>query len=373
MAPADSIAAYIDRASAVRRQQFGRLPGGRLVEAITLGRAPGIEATILTYGATLQALVAPDAGGHRADVVLGHGSLEPYLEQPQYFGSTVGRVANRIAGGRFELDGVRHQVPPNDGANALHGGASGFDKANWRVVSVSSEPCPQLVLAHLSPDGDQGFPGALDTTATFSITAPDTLALDYRATCDRPTLVNITTHAYWNLAGEGAAAGAMGHHLHIPAAHFLPTDAGAIPTGEVRAVAGTPFDFRKAGVIGDRVRRAEDDQILIGRGYDHNWVVRREVAPAPGLMAMLRDPGSGRRLELFSNQPGLQFYSGNFLDGSSVGKSGRAYRMGDAVALEPQMFPDTPNQPDFGTLRLDPGDTYLHRILFRFSAMETKG
>lgn len=352
---------------AARRRPFGTLPDGGAVEAITLGRPPGIEITILTYGATLQALVAPDRAGARADLLLGHRTLEPYLEHPRYFGSSVGRVANRIAGGRFTLDGTQYQVPPNDGANLLHGGAGGFDKANWKVAAFAAAPAPSVTLTHVSPDGDQGFPGTLAVTASFTLSGPDTLELVYRATCDRPTLVNLTNHAYWNLAGEGAAEDAMGHILQIPAAHFLPTDASAIPTGEFRPVDGTPFDFRTPTPIGDRVRNADDPQILIGRGYDHNWVVGSAVAAEPRLMAELAHPGSGRRLKLLSNQPGLQVYSGNFLDGSSVGKSGRAYRMGDAVVLEPQMFPDTPNQPGFGSLRLEPGQTYRHHMLFRLS------
>lgn len=357
----------------VRRRSFGTLPDGSEVEAITLGTPPGLTATILTYGATLQALVVPDRRGEPADVVLGHDSLAPYLAQAQYLGATVGRVANRIAAGQFVLDGRTCQVQPNNGANALHGGAVGFDKANWQLLSLAETPVPMLVLGHQSPDGDQGFPGALQVTAAFSCPDPRSLALDYCATCDRPTLVNITNHAYWNLAGEGAPEGAMGHLLRIPADHYLPTDAGAIPTGEVRPVEDTPFDFRVPRRIGDRVRHAHDPQILIGRGYDHNWVIDTERAAEPRLMATLVHPGSGRRLDLLSDQPGLQVYSGNFLDGSSVGKSGRAYRMGDAVALEPQQFPDTANQPAFGSLRLAPGETYRNRILFRFSTTGDDG
>jgi aldose 1-epimerase len=348
----------------VHRSPFGVLPDGSVVEAITLANAGGMSATILTYGASLQALMAPDRDGRFADVALGHAALQPYLAQPQYFGSTVGRVANRIAGGCFQLDGTGYHVPLNNGANALHGGPQGFDKANWAVCKTGPTPAT-VTLAHVSADGDQGFPGTLRATATYRLTDANELHIDYRGETDRPTIVNITCHAYWNLAGEGAGT-AMGHRLQIAADHYLPTDATAIPTGEIRPVEGTVFDFRLPTAIDARVREACDRQILIGRGYDHNWVL--SGSPHAGLrrVARLEDPSSGRVMELFSDQPGLQFYSGNFLDGSSVGKSGRLYRMGDAVALEPQKFPDTPNQPAFGSVRLDPGEHYRNAMILRF-------
>ena len=349
-----------------QRRQFGTLPDGEAVEAIRLSNASGLSATILTYGASLQALLVPDREGRFADVVLGHASLQPYLAQPQYFGATVGRVANRIARGRFRLDGADYQVPVNDGANALHGGARGFDKANWRVSAIGESPA-SVTLIHVSPDGDQGFPGRLTATARYSLTDDNALHIDYAAETDRPTIVNLSNHAYWNLGGEGAGT-AMDHRLQILAGHFLPTDTGAIPTGELRPVAGTVFDFRAPAVIGSRVRDARDDQIAIGRGYDHNWVLAAgagELRP----VARLEDPRSGRVMEMLSDQPGLQFYSGNFLDGTSVGKAGRLYRMGDAVALEPQAFPDTPNRPGFGSVRLEPGGVYRNLIVLRFSTL----
>jgi aldose 1-epimerase len=324
-----------------------------------------VSATIITYGAGIQALWVPDRTGHMADVALGHDSLVPYLEQPQYIGSTVGRVANRIAGGRFVFDGREYQVPVNNGPNSLHGGTTGFDKVNWRVLATAADPEPSVTLGHISPDGDQGYPGTLSVTATYTL-AGSALSVAYRAVCDAPTLVNITNHAYWNLAGEGAEGGAMDHTLLIPADHYLPTDPTAIPTGEVRSVEGTAFDFRQPRRVGERVRNAGDEQIRFGHGYDHNWVVAREVAAGPRLLARLAHPASGRIMELHSNQPGLQFYSGNFLDGTSFGKAGQLYRMGDAIVLEPQMFPDTPNRPEFGSLRLEPGEVYRNIIAFRF-------
>lgn len=347
------------------REPFGQTPDGELVERVTL-RAGGIEAVILTLGAAIQSVIAPDRNGRTADVALGFATLDGYLNQTAYIGVTVGRVANRIAGGRFVLDGIEHSVPLNDGPNSLHGGAAGLDRRNWEIVALTDAPSPGVVLRCVSPDGDQGYPGALAVTAAYSLSADGVLAVDYTATTDRPTVVNITNHAYWNMAGEGASAGAMGNRLTLHAEAYLPTDRTAIPIGEVRGVAGTPFDFREPTPVGLRVRDASDEQIAIGKGYDHNWVVSREPAPEPRPVARLEDPASGRAMELWSDQPGVQIYSGNFLDGSFAGKSGRLYRQGDAVVLEPQMFPDTPNQPAFGSVRLDPGQTYRNRIRFRF-------
>ena len=351
-----------------RRSPFGRLPDGHAVEAITLSNRGGMRATVITYGATVQSVLVPDRDGAFADVALGHATLDRYVERPQYIGSTCGRVANRIAGGRFTLDGADYRVPVNNGPNALHGGPAGFDKLPWDVVEVGGGDTAAVTLRLVSPDGDQGFPGTLTVTATYRLGDDNSLDVEYRAETDRPTIVNLTNHAYWNLAGEGAEGGAMGHLLSIPAGHYLPTDAGSIPTGEFRAVAGTPFDFRAPAVVGARVRDAADEQIRIGRGYDHNWAVAREPSEEPRLLARIDEPRSGRAMEVWSNQPGIQFYSGNFLDGTRVGKSGRLYRQGDAIVLEPQMFPDTPNRPEFGSLRLDPGGTYRNLIEFRFPA-----
>lgn len=354
-------------APGVHRAGFGHMPDGRAVEAVTLVNARGLSATVIAYGAALQAMRVPGRDGAFADVTLGHASLTEYLAQTQYFGSSIGRVANRIAGGRFALDGAEYRVPCNNGPNALHGGPGGFDKALWEIAEIGEAPAPFVRLAHTSPDGDEGFPGTLRVTAEYALHDDGTLAITYRATTDRPTLLNLTNHAYWNLAGEGAATSAMDHVLTIPADHFLPTDDTAIPTGEFSPVTGTPFDFRKPAVIGARVRDARHEQIRIGQGYDHNWVVARQRSAEPRRVARLAHPASGRVLEVHSTEPGVQFYSGNFLDGTAIGKTGQAYRMGDGVALEPQMFPDTPNRPEFGSIRLAPGEDYCHRICFRFS------
>ena len=356
-------------APGVHRRLFGHLPDGRAVDAVTLANAHGASATVIAYGAGLQAMIVPDRDGALADVTLGHATLAGYLASTAYFGSSVGRVANRIAGGRFVLDGIAYSVPCNNGPNALHGGPGGFDKALWAIVETGDRPAPFVRLAHTSPDGDQGFPGTLQVMAEYVLDDDGALSITYRATTDRPTLVNMTNHAYWNLAGEGAATGAMDHVLTIPAEHFLPTDETAIPTGDFAPVAGTPFDFRAPRMIGARVRDTAHDQIRIGHGYDYSWVIarERERASAPRLLARLAHPASGRVLEVLSTEPGVQFYSGNFLDGSLTGKRGQAYRMGDGVALEPQMFPDTPNRPAFGTIRLEPGAEYCHRIVFALS------
>ena len=346
---------------------FGKLPDGRSVPAVTLTNGNGISATIIALGATLQSVVMPDRDGKKADVALGYDNLSDYIDQPQYFGSTVGRFANRLAGGRFKLDGKTWQTPINNGANALHGGTLGFDKVLWDVTSVKSGPTASVTLRYVSPDGDQGYPGTMTVDAIYSLDENDDLRIEYVATTDRPTIANITNHAYWNLSGEGSANGAMGHVVTIPAESYLPTDSGAIPTGEYRPVAGTVFDFRKPTAIGERVRDASDEQIVFGRGYDHNWVIGRKVTADQHLMARVEDPASGRGFELWSNQPGLQMYSGNFFDATSHGKSKKIYRMGDALVMEPQIFPDAPNQKNFPNARLAPGETYRNVMTYRFT------
>jgi len=351
-----------------KRASFGQLPGGEEVVAVTLTNDRGMSATLISYGAAIQSVIVPDRQGRPADVAIGHRTLEEYVAKPQYYGATVGRFANRIAKGRFTLDDRQYQTPINNGANALHGGSKGFDKVNWQVRSVKSGPTASVTMRYVSRDGDQGYPGTMTVDATYSLDEQNQLTIEYRATTDKPTVANITNHAYWNLAGEGSPGGAMGHVVTIPADTYLPTDAGAIPTGEFKPVEGTVFDFRQPRAIGDRVRDARDAQIAFGRGYDHNWVIGKGVTRDLHLMARVEEPGSGRAYELLSNQPGLQFYSGNFFDATTVGKSGQIHRMGDAIVMEPQLFPDTPNQPAFPSARLEPGQTYRNIMVYRFSA-----
>lgn len=354
-------------AGEISRKPFGVLADKRAVEAITLSNGKGMSATIITYGATLQSVVMPDRNGVKSDIALGHATLEPYVVKPDYIGSTVGRFANRIAKGRFTLDGKKYRTPVNNGANSLHGGTVGFDKVLWDVVEVRDGETASVTMRYVSPHGDMGYPGKLTVLATYALNDANELTIDYRATTDRPTIVNITNHAYWNLAGEGSAGGAMGHVLTLNADAYLPTDSGAIPTGEIRPVQGTVFDFRKPTVVGERVRDARDEQIAFGRGYDHNFITARDVSAEPRLQAVVEEPQSGRRFELWSNQPGIQFYSGNFLNATKIGKGGQLYRMGDAIVLEPQIFPDTPNQPAFGSARLAPGENYRNVMIYRFS------
>ncbi|HEX8470152.1 MAG TPA: aldose epimerase family protein [Brevundimonas sp.] len=350
------------------RTEFGKMADGRAVEAVTLTNDAGVVVRIISLGAAIQSVVVPDRDGVMADVALGYPTIAGYLAKPEFFGATVGRVANRIAGGRFTLDGVAYQVSKNDGENTLHGGAKGFDKVLWEVLDVKSGPDASVTLRYVSPDGDQGYPGTLTATATYSLNDNGELSVDYGATTDKATVVSMSNHGYWNMAGEGAAAGAMGNVLTIPAAEYTPTDAAAIPTGEFRSVEGTVFDFRTPTAVGARVRDASDEQIVFGRGYDHNWVISRERSAQPRVIATLEDPVSGRTMEVVSDQPGVQFYSGNFFNGTVIGKSGHLYRMGDAIVLEPQAFPDTPNRPEFGSVRLDPGQHYRNHMVFRFSA-----
>ncbi len=354
-------------AAEAKRSGFGKLPDGRAVPAVTLTNRRGVSATVIAYGASLQSLIMPDRAGRKADVALGYDNIGEYLTKPQYFGSTVGRFANRIARGRFTLDGRSYQTPVNNGPNSLHGGTAGFDKVLWEVVSVKSGPTASVTLRYVSPDGDQGYPGTLTVDAIYSLDEQNNLVIEYHATTDRTTIVNVTNHAYWNLSGEGSANGAMGHVVTIPAASYTPTDDGAIPTGELKSVKGTVFDFRTPTAVGTRVRDGRDKQMVWGRGYDHNWVIGRKVTADQHLMARVSDPASGRGFELWSNQPGLQFYSGNFLDGTSSGKSKRIYRGGDAIVMEPQIFPDTPNQPSFGSARLEPGQTYRNVMTYRLT------
>ena len=354
-------------AAEASRAPAGRLADGTAIEAITLQNGHGVAATILTYGATLQKLLAPDREGRVADVVLGYDDAASYAKFPNYFGVTVGRYANRIAGGRFALDGVSYQLPLNDKVNSLHGGGRGFDKRLWKVESVSSGAQAKLVLSLSSPDGDQGYPGRLDVTVTYTLDESGALGIRFEAATSKPTIVNMTNHAIFNLAGEGHADGTANHWLTIPAAAYTPVNANLIPTGELRPVSGTVFDFRTPRRVADGLRDGRDEQIRFGRGYDHNFALDKGLTATPQLAARLEDKGSGRVLEVLTTEPGVQFYSGNFLDGTLTGKQGHVYRMGDGIALEPQKFPDSPNQPKFVSARVDPGRPYIHTMIYRLS------
>jgi len=358
------------QAADAKRENAGKLKDGTMVEAVTLSNAHGVSARILSYGATLQSFKGPDKAGKIADVVLGYDDAEAYESRPNYFGVTVGRYANRIAGGKFALDGKSYQLPLNDKTNSLHGGGKGFDKQVWRIVSVNSGPSASVVFALTSPDGDSGYPGKLEVKVTYALDESGALTISYDAATDKPTVVNMTNHAIFDLAGEGSPSGAMGHLLTIPARAYTPVDSKLIPTGELRAVEGTVFDFRKARLIGQDLRDGRDEQIRFGLGYDHNFALDKGVTAKPELAARLEDPASGRVLEVLSTEPGVQFYTGNFLDGTFYGKSGHLYRQGDGIALEPQKFPDAPNQPGFVSARVDPGKPYRHVMVYRLSVTQ---
>jgi aldose 1-epimerase len=348
-------------------KHFGSLLDGTPVPAIELQNRAGLRARIIALGATLQSLQVPDKTGHTADVVLGHATVAEYLAKAQYFGATVGRFANRIARGKFELDGRPHQLDINEGPNHLHGGCHGFDKAVWQIDAVSSGADARVTLTHDDADGASGYPGRMHATATYTLNHRNELTIEYRATTDKATIVNITHHSYFNLSGEAGRCDVMNHLVTIYADAYTPIDSTGIPTGEQRSVADTPFDFRLPRAIGERIRDGRDAQLRLGRGYDHNFIVRG----TPGTLrpaARLEDPASGRVLELCATAPAVQFYSGNMLDGTSVGKTGRLYRQGDGLCLEPQLYPDAPNHADFPSACLRPGDEFVSTMTFRFSS-----
>lgn len=326
-----------------------------MIETIEIARGP-FRAQLLTFGATLRRLEVPDRDGRVANIVLGYRDLEDYRSVTRFYGSVIGRYANRIGGARFMLDGREYHVPANDGPNNLHGGAPGFDQRDWVLEDVDATSAR---FSLLSSDDENGFPGNLRVEALYAM-EEDGLAITLRAQTDAPTVVNLTHHAYFNLAGEDSGRSILDHRLRIRANNITPVDKDLIPTGALRPVRNTPFDFRSAKPIGRDIAQ-DDAQLVRGQGYDHNWSV-----DTTGLVATLYDPASGRVLDLHTNQPGLQFYSGNHLADGPPGTSGGVYAARGGLCLEPQLFPDSPNQPDFPSARLDPGERYEHRLAFRF-------
>lgn len=346
------------------RSAFGRTRDGQAVEAVTLTSRGGMRATIISYGATLQGLVVPDPAGRPADVVLGYGDVAAYEAAANYFGASVGRYANRIANGAFTIDGRAYGLARNDnGAASLHGGTKGFDKKVWTISKVEDGATAAVELTLVSPDGDEGYPGELKVTARYALSDDNALTIQYRAISDKPTVVNLVNHALYNMAGEGAGGGALGNRLQVNAESYLPVDSRLIPTGLKATVVGGAFDFRRPTEIAARIRSAAEPQLLLGRGYDHCFV----LPPAADiqLAATLSDPASDRTLEFWTDQPGMQFYSGNFIDATTAGKGGAIYRQGDGVALEAQRFPDAPNQPNLGQARLVPGQTYSSTLVLK--------
>ncbi len=347
----------------IRREPFGNMPDGTPVHLYILRNSKGVEARITDYGGTVQALLVPDRNGKMDDVVLGFDTLAEYIKDSPYFGCIVGRYANRIAGGKFTLDGKICTLAINNAPNSLHGGLKGFDKAVWEASASETPRGPALELKYLSRDGEEGFPGNLSVTAVYTLTEDNELRLDTSAVTDKPTVVNLTQHNYFNLAGKGDI---LGHEAMINAARFTPVDSTLIPTGELRPVAGTPLDFRTPVAIGARINQA-DEQMKFGGGYDHNWVI--DKAPGElGLQARVTEPGSGRVMEILSTEPGLQFYTGNFLRAGLKGKAGRVHPNRGGFCMEPQHYPDSPNKPGFPTAVLRPGQTFQSTIVWRFSA-----
>ncbi len=337
-------------------------PGKEVYEyTLTDGR---VEVGVLTYGCIIARVVVPDREGRRANVALGLSTLYEYESRSPFFGCVVGRYANRIGGARFELDGKEYHVATRQPPNALHGGIRGFDKHVWDVArEISEGDAVGLELKHLSPDGDQGFPGNLEARVTYTL-ASAALRIDYQATTDRPTVVNLTNHSYWNLRGEGEGS-IQDHVVALAASHYTPTDAGLIPTGEIAPVAGTPLDFRQPKPIVEGLRSSYP-QVARARGFDHNWVIDRSDESALVLAARVLEPIGGRTLEVLTTQPGVQFYTGNSLDGRAYGPSGHAYRQGDGLALETQHFPDSPNKPSFPSTVLRPGEVFRSTTVFRY-------
>jgi aldose 1-epimerase len=357
-----SVAASAAPDVSIARADYGKTASGQAVSRYTLANARGVTLRVITYGGIVTNLDVPDRTGRIADIVLGFDSLRDYEAHNGniHFGALIGRYANRIAGGRFSHDGTTWQLPVNDGPNTLHGGPDSFDAKVWTVVGTRSDATSASVtLRYVSPDGENGFPGTLTTDVTYTLTGDNVIRIDYRATTDKDTVVNLTNHSYFNLAGHDR--GSVEHQLiEIAASRFTPTDATSIPTGQLADVGGTPMDLREPTPIGARLRSAYP-QLVIAHGYDQNWVLDRGGRSTPEFAARAYDPASGRFLELYTTQPGLQFYTSNGLNGSVVGKGGTVYRQTDAFALEAEHFPDSPNHPSFPTTVLKAGQT-LHEV-----------
>ena len=347
----------------ITQSDFGHTAEGKPITLFTLRNSQGAEADIMNYGGIVQKLYMPDRNGNLADIVLGFDDLQGYLDKSPYFGALIGRYGNRIGGAQFTLKGQTYTLATNNGPNSLHGGLKGFDKQVWTARPVMTGEGPSLILTYVSRDGEEGFPGDVEVTAVYTLTEHNALKLEFTARADRPTVVNLTHHSYFNLAGQGCGD-ILGHVVYINANKTTPVDSGLIPTGDLADVTGTPFDFRKPTAIGARIN--DPDKVLrYGPGYDHNWVINKRLG-AFGLMARVTEPKSGRTMEVWSDQPGLQFYSGNFLDGSIKGKGGEAYQIHYAFCMEPQHYPDSPNKPNFPSVELDPGQTYHSTIVYKF-------
>ena len=350
----------------VEKQPFGATADGAAVDLYTLTNASGAEVRAITYGGIIVSLRVPDRDGKLGDVVLGHDTLAGYQKASPYFGAIIGRYGNRIARGQFTLEGHSYSLATNNGPNALHGGLKGFDKVVWQAESFKNDKGVGVVFSYTSPDGEEGYPGTLRATVTYTLSDANQLTCDYHAVTDKATPVNLTQHTYFNLAGEGAGD-ILSHELMLKASHFTPVDSTLIPTGETRKVDGTPFDFRTPTAIGARIG-ADDEQLRFGGGYDHNFVFDRKEGDSLVQAARVHEPTSGRVMEVSTTELGVQFYSGNFLDGSITGKGGHVYKHRSGFCLETQHYPDSPNKPDFPSTILRPGQEYRSRTVYAFSA-----
>lgn len=352
-----------ESATILKKQAFGKMEDGREAELYTLANKSGTKVTITNFGGTVVSVTVPDRNGKFDDVVLGYDTLDGYITGKAFFGGTIGRYGNRIAHGQFALDGAKYVLAKNDGENHLHGGIKGYNKVLWTAEDVSTKNAPSLRLRYVSKDGEEGYPGNLSVQVTFTLTDANELKIDYAATPDKKTVVNLTNHSYFNLAGEGSI---LDHQLSLQSSRFTPVDAGLIPTGELRAVQGTPFDFHQSTAIGARINQ-DDEQLKRGKGYDHNWVLDAGAKGRPALAASVYEPKTGRLMEVWTTEPGLQFYSGNFLDGSIHGKGGKTHELRSGFCLETQHFPDSPNHPDFPSTTVRPGEHYRSTTIYKFS------
>ena len=351
----------------LQKRAFGTTTGGKAVDEYTLTNVHGVEVKIITYGGILTSVRVPDRAGKMANIALGFNTLAEYEAKSPYFGCITGRYANRIGKSRFTLDGVTYTLAANNGPNSLHGGLKGFDKQVWAATEIATDEGVGVALAYTSPDGEEGYPGTLAATVTYLLTAEDALRIDYAATTDKATVLTLTNHSYFNLAGEGSGT-IYDHILTLNADHYTPTDEVAIPTGEIAPVEGTVFDFRQPKAIGPG-ERSNNPQIVWAHGYDHNWVLNRPSAADTSLLPAARvyEPRYGRVMEVWTTEPGIQFYAGNFMDATLVGSGGHLYRQSDGFALETQHYPDSPNQPNFPSVVLRPGEAYESTTIYKFA------
>ncbi len=348
----------------VKKESYGTTKSGKTVDLYTLINPNGIEVRAITYGGIIISLKVPDARGELADIVLGCNSLEEYTKGVPYFGAIIGRYGNRISQGKFTLNGTEYTLATNNGPNHLHGGVKGFDKVVWKAEPFDNQNGVGVVLTYLSKDGEEGYPGNLNSRVTYTLTTQNELIFDYHATTDKATPVNLTQHTYFNLSGDGQGE-ILNHQLTLNASHITPIDSALIPTGEILNVTGTPLDFTEPTAIGTRIEQ-KNEQLKFGQGYDHNFIINRSEENN-SFVARVHEPVSGRVMEVYSTEPGVQFYSGNFLDGTIIGKTGKPYQRRAGFCLETQHYPDSPNKPNFPSSILKPGETYESRTVYKFS------